>query len=191
MSDLRIAAVSRTEFGKGAARRARRDGLVPAVLYGHASDPKHVTLPARELAAILRANGRNVILTVEIDGKSELALTKQIVVHPLRNYIEHVDLLSVKKGEKLTVEVPVVAVGEAKGLVVIELNTVTIEAATTAIPETIEFDATNAVAGTAFLASDLQLPAGATLITDAKAQVAKIAGKAAREEGDEAEEAAE
>ena len=109
----RIAAVVRTEFGKGAARRARRDGQVPAVLYGHGTDPQHLSLPAREFAAVLRAHGTNAVLTLDVDGSEELALTKSVVVHPIRNYIEHADLLVVKKGEKVTVEVPLVVTGEA------------------------------------------------------------------------------
>ncbi|MDX5312373.1 MAG: 50S ribosomal protein L25/general stress protein Ctc, partial [Rhodococcus sp. (in: high G+C Gram-positive bacteria)] len=122
----RIAAVVRTEFGKGAARRARRDGQVPAVLYGHGTDPQHLSLPAREFAAVLRAHGTNAVLTLDVDGSEELALTKSVVVHPIRNYIEHADLLVVKKGEKVTVEVPLVVTGEAASgtLVVNEVSTV-------------------------------------------------------------------
>ncbi|MDI9946970.1 50S ribosomal protein L25, partial [Rhodococcus sp. IEGM 1302] len=88
-----LVAVVRTEFGKGAARRARRDGQVPTVLYGHGEDPRHLNVPARDFAAILRAHGTNAILTLDIEGTEQVALTKSVVVHPIRNYIEHADLL--------------------------------------------------------------------------------------------------
>ncbi len=131
MSDEnRLVASVRTEFGKGAARRARRAGQVPAVLYGHGTEPRHLALPDLEFAAVLRNHGTNAILTLDIDGEDQLALTKSVVVHPIRRYIEHADLLVVKKGEKVTVEVPVVLSGEAGSgtLVVNEVNTIKLEA---------------------------------------------------------------
>ncbi|MET9626361.1 50S ribosomal protein L25, partial [Lentzea sp. NPDC006480] len=109
MSEVRLAAEQRTEFGKGAARRTRRAGKIPAVLYGHGSDPKHLALPALEFARVVREHGQNAVLTLALDGGSELALTKTVTTHPIKNYIEHVDLLLVQRGEKVTVEVPLVA----------------------------------------------------------------------------------
>src|ERR1044072_6415118 len=112
VSEVRLAAESRTEFGKGAARRTRRAGKIPAVLYGHASDPKHLALPALEFARVVREHGQNAVLTLDVDSKSELALTKTVTTHPIKNYIENVDLLLVQRGEKVSVEVPVVLSGE-------------------------------------------------------------------------------
>ncbi|MDM7486884.1 50S ribosomal protein L25/general stress protein Ctc [Rhodococcus sp. GXMU-t2271] len=197
MSDEnRLAAVVRTEFGKGAARRARRDGQVPAVLYGHGTDPKHLSLPAREFAAVLRAHGTNAVLTLEVDGSEELALTKSVVVHPIRNYIEHADLLVVKKGEKVTVEVPLVVTGEAASgtLVVNEISTVKLEADALNLPEQIEVSIEDAEAGTQITAADVQLPTGATLQDDPELLLVNVvaAPTAAAMEGESAEgEAAE
>ena len=112
-STTTLAVTNRSEKGKGAARRARRAGNVPAVLYGHGTDPVHLNLPAREFAAILRANGTNAVIDLDIEGTSQLALTKQVDVHPIRSYIEHVDLLVIKRGEKVTVEVTVAIEGDA------------------------------------------------------------------------------
>ncbi|MDO1477477.1 50S ribosomal protein L25/general stress protein Ctc [Rhodococcus ruber] len=197
MSDEnRLAAVVRTEFGKGAARRARRDGQVPAVLYGHGTDPKHLSLPAREFAAVLRAHGTNAVLTLEVDGSEELALTKSVVVHPIRNYIEHADLLVVKKGEKVTVEVPLVVTGEAASgtLVVNEISTVKLEADALNLPEQIEVSIEDAEAGTQITAADVLLPKGATLQDDPELLLVNVvaAPTAAAMEGESAEgEAAE
>lgn len=192
----RIAAVVRTEFGKGAARRARRDGQVPAVLYGHGTDPKHLSLPAREFAAVLRAHGTNAVLTLDVDGSEELALTKSVVVHPIRNYIEHADLLVVKKGEKVTVEVPLVVTGEAASgtLVVNEISTVKLEADALNLPEQIEVSIEGAEPGTQITAADVQLPTGATLQDDPELLLVNVvaAPTAAAMEGESAEgEAAE
>ncbi|MFZ2176422.1 MAG: 50S ribosomal protein L25/general stress protein Ctc [Rhodococcus sp. (in: high G+C Gram-positive bacteria)] len=169
MSDEnRLVAGTRTEFGKGAARRARRDGQVPAVLYGHGEDPRHLNLPSREFAAILRAHGTNAILNLDIDGTQQVALTKSIVVHPIRNYIEHADLLVIKKGEKVTVEVPVVVTGEAASgtLVAQDASTIALEADALHIPEEIEVSVEGLEAGTQILANQLELPKGATLQAD-------------------------
>ncbi|GGG16862.1 50S ribosomal protein L25 [Rhodococcoides trifolii] len=161
-------ATTRTEFGKGAARRTRRDGQVPAVLYGHATDPKHLALPAREFAAVLRADGTNAVLELSVDGEKHLALTKSVVVHPIRNYIEHADLLVIRKGEKVTVEINIVVTGEAApgALVTTDANVVEIEVDATEIPEQFEVSVEEAEIGTQFLASSLDLPSGATLISD-------------------------
>ncbi|SUE05891.1 50S ribosomal protein L25 [Prescottella equi] len=134
--DNKLVASVRSEFGKGAARRARRDGQVPAVLYGHGTDPQHLNLPAREFAAILRAHGTNVVINLDIDGKDQLALTKSVVVHPIRRHIEHADLLIVQKGEKVAVEVPIVVTGTAApgALVTEETTTIKLEVDALDIP---------------------------------------------------------
>jgi len=189
----KLAATVRTEFGKGAARRARRDGLVPVVLYGHGTEPQHFTVVAREFAAILRKDGTNAVLNLDIDGKEQLALTKQVVVHPLRNYIEHTDLLVIKKGEKVTVSVSVIVEGEPAGgtQVAQDLNEVEIEADALNIPENIVVNVHNLEAGTQISAGQLELPAGATLVTDADALVINITEIAAAQTEDDAEAAAD
>src|SRR5246127_4409269 len=127
----------RTQTGKGASRRARRDGKIPAVLYGHGSDPQHLELDAHDFAAVLRHSGTNAVLTLDIEGKEQLALTKSLEIHPIRRNIQHADLLVVRRGEKVTVEVNVVVEGEAASgtLVTQDANTVTIEADVQSIPD--------------------------------------------------------
>jgi large subunit ribosomal protein L25 len=161
-------ATVRTEFGKGAARRTRRDGLVPAVLYGHATEPKHLSLPSREFAAVLRADGTNAVIELRVDGEKHLALTKSVVVHPIRNYIEHADLLVIRRGEKVTVEINVVVTGDAApgALVTTDANVIEIEVDATQIPEQFEVSVEDAEIGTQILASSIELPSGATLISD-------------------------
>lgn len=198
-----LAATIRTESGKGSARRARREGLIPAVLYGHGTDPKHLLLPNRELAAILRYNGLNAVIELELaDEENQLALTRQVDVHPIRDYIEHVDLLLVKRGEKVIVEVSLVVEGEAapSTLIVNEASTVEVEADALNIPEHIVVSVEGKPAGTVITAADLVLPEGVTLVTaddavlttvdEAKAAAVESSADA---EGDEAatEEAAE
>jgi large subunit ribosomal protein L25 len=191
-------AAVRTEFGKGAARRARRDGNVPAVLYGHGTDPQHLSVNAREFAAILRAHGTNVVINLHIDGAEQLALTKSVVVHPIRRHIEHADLLVVKKGEKVTVEVPVVLTGEAGSgtLVTQDVTTVKVEADALNIPEQVEISIEGAEAGTQILAGGVELPSGVSLQDDAELLLVNIveapsaeALEGAGEEGAEAEAA--
>lgn len=197
MSDTnKLVATVRTEFGKGAARRARRDGLVPVVLYGHGTEPQHFTVVARDFATILRKDGTNAVLNLDIDGKEQLALTKQVVVHPLRNYIEHTDLLVIKKGEKVTVSVPVIVEGEPAGgtQVAQELNEVEIEADALNIPENIVINVHNFEVGTQVTAGALDVPAGVTVLTDAEAlviNVTEIASAAETEADEAAAEAAE
>lgn len=162
----KLAATVRTEFGKGAARRARRAGLVPAVLYGHGTEPVHLSLPGHE--TMLAVRQANVLLEVEFDGKSELCLPKQVTKDPLGNVIEHVDLLLVKRGEKVTVEVPLVPVGEHghDTMMMQDLQTLAIEADATKLPEQIEVDITGVTAPHQILAGDITLPEGASLIDD-------------------------
>ena len=168
MAAEKITAESRTEFGKGAARRIRRADKVPAVVYGHGNEPVHVTLPGHETMMALKHGGANALLELSIDGKTQLALTKQVQIDPIRRVLEHIDFVVVVKGEKVTVEVPVHLNGEAakETLVVTENATVQIEAEATHIPEFIEVDIEGAEAGTQILASQLALPDGTTLVVD-------------------------
>ena len=176
MSEDLIKAEARNEFGKGAARRIRRADKVPAVIYGHGNDPIHVTLPGHDTMLAIKHGGANAVLNIEIDGKVQLALTKQVQADPIKGYLEHIDFVAVRKGEKVTVEVPVHLVGEAKSdaLVVTEQNVIQIEAEATHIPEYIEVSIEDAEVGTQILASDLVLPAGSTLLLDPEALVVNV-----------------
>jgi large subunit ribosomal protein L25 len=171
-----LTAQVRTEFGKGAARRARRDGLVPAVLYGHATDPQHLALDARAFAAVLRNDGTNAVLTLDIAGKSQLALTKSIVVHPIRRSIEHADLLVLNKGERVTVEVNIIVEGDAAPgtLVTTDSTAVEIEADALEIPENFVVSVEGAEIGTQITAADLDLPSDVTLISDGETLLVNV-----------------
>jgi len=166
MSEVKIQAESRTEFGKGAARRIRRADKIPAVLYGHGADPLHVTLPGHEMMLALKHS--NALLTIAVGGKTQLALPKQVQRDPIKGFIEHVDLIVVTKGEKVTVNVPIVLVGEPgpEALVVTEHSRISIEAEATHIPQTIEVSIEGAEVGTQIHARDLILPSGCTLEDD-------------------------
>jgi large subunit ribosomal protein L25 len=176
VSEVRLAAEARTEFGKGAARRTRRAGKIPAVLYGHGSDPKHLALPALEFARVVREHGQNAVLTLEIDSNTELALTKTVTTHPIKNYIEHVDLLLVQRGEKVAVEVPVVLTGDnAPGtLVTQDLTTLEVSVEALHIPEQVEVSIAGLDAGAQIFARDITLPAGSELVTDPDALVIAV-----------------
>ncbi len=176
MAEARIDADVRTEFGKGAARRTRRAGRIPAVLYGHGTDPQHLSLPSLEFARVVREQGRNAVLTLSIAGKPQLALTKTVVTHPIRPYIEHVDLVVISRGEKVGVEVQIVITGEAAvdTLVNQELNTIEVEADVSNIPEQIEVSVEGLTPGTLIHASDVPLPEGTTLRTDADILVVNV-----------------
>ncbi len=186
MADFRLVAEARTEFGKGSARRTRRAGRVPAVLYGHGQDVVHLSLPARELAAVLRNGGGNALITVVLDGTEHLALTKAVQRDPLTRTHEHVDLLAVRRGERTTVDVPLVVVGEpgVDAITNHQLNTVSIEADATALPDTIEVDVTGRSAGQNITAGDLVLPQGTTLVTDPEALVIGFLGAPSAEQLD-------
>jgi large subunit ribosomal protein L25 len=162
VSENKIAAVSRTEFGKGAARRTRRAGLVPAVLYGHGTDPVHLSLPGHELLLALRV--ANAVLEISLDGgKSQLALAKQVQRNPVKGTIEHLDLVIVRRGEKVTVEVPLVVVGDhpADRMVVMDQQTIALEVEATHIPADIEVSVAGLEIGDTVTAKDLVLPSGA------------------------------
>jgi large subunit ribosomal protein L25 len=179
----KIKAESRTEFGKGAARRIRREDKVPAVIYGHGNDPIHVTLPGHDTMMALKHGGANALLELDIDGKTQLALTKQVQIDPIKRHLEHIDFVAVVKGEKVTVDVPVHLIGEAarETLVVTENATIQIEAEATHIPEFIEVDIDGAAAGTQIHASDLALPPGSTLLLDPEALVVNITEQQSQE----------
>jgi large subunit ribosomal protein L25 len=171
-----LVASVREKTGKGASRQARRDGQVPAVLYGHGTDPQHLTLPAREFSAVLRNFGTNAVLTLDIAGKEALALPKAIEIHPIRRSITHVDLIIVRRGEKVTVEVNVVVEGDAgpDTLVNQESNTIEIESDAMSIPEHLTLSVEGIPAGTQFLASQIPLPDGVTLISDPELLVVNV-----------------
>ncbi|TXS40837.1 50S ribosomal protein L25/general stress protein Ctc [Streptomyces sp. uw30] len=191
MSEVKISAETRTEFGKGAARRIRRDSKVPGVLYGHGSDPLHLTLPGHELLLALRTS--NVLIALDIDGKAnELAIPKSVQRDPIRGYLEHVDLLLVKRGEKVTVEVPVHAEGElAAGGNLLEhvLNALPVEAEATHIPESFTVSVEGLEAGASVLAKDIKLPKGTTLAVEEDTVVLQVLAAQA-EEAPEGEETA-
>ncbi|SNS46461.1 50S ribosomal protein L25/general stress protein Ctc [Rhodococcoides kyotonense] len=183
-----LKAIVRTEFGKGAARRTRRDGQVPAVLYGHGTDPQHLALDTRAFAAVLRNHGTNAVLTLDIDGSEQIALTKSVVVHPIKRSIEHADLLVLKKGERVSVEVNVVVEGDAAAgtLVTTDSTVVEIDADALSIPESITVSVEGAEAGTQITAGGLTLPSGVTLVSDAELLLVNVV-EAPSEEDLEAE----
>ncbi len=171
-----LTAEIRSKTGKGASRQARRDGKVPAVLYGHGADPQHLVLPAREFAAVLRNFGTNAVLTLDIEGTEALALPKAIEIHPIRRNIQHVDLIIVRRGERVTVEINVVVEGDAgpDTLVNQESNTIEIESDAMSIPENLTLSVEGIRAGTQFLASQVPLPDGVTLVSDPELLVVNV-----------------
>ena len=196
MSEVKISAEARTEFGKGGARRTRRAGKVPAVLYGHGEAPKHIALPAREFAAAIRHGGVNQIFNITLaDGTEALALPKAIQRDPLKDTFEHVDLLIVRRGEKVTVEVPVHLVGEAaKGTLIInEHDRIAITAEALHLPEFLEASIEGMEAGSHVTAGDIKLPAGIDLAVDPESiiTVISVAPTAEQLEGELPEAAAE
>jgi large subunit ribosomal protein L25 len=195
MSEVKLTAETRNEFGKGAARRIRRENKVPGVLYGHGSDPVHLTLPGHDLMMALKTP--NVLLSLDLDGKTELAIPKAVQRDPLKGFLEHVDLLLVKRGEKVTVEIPVHTEGDlAPGGNLLEhvLNALPVEAEATHIPETVSVSIEGLEAGASILAKDITLPNGVTLAVDEDAVVLQVLAAQAEEpaaEGAEGEESAE
>ncbi|GAA1247715.1 LSU ribosomal protein L25P [Oryzihumus leptocrescens] len=174
MSEIKLAAETRTEFGKGAARRIRRAHQIPAVMYGHGTEPVHITLPGHDTMMALKH--ANALLTIELDGKKHLALAKDVQRDAIKPVIDHVDLVVVKKGEKVTVDVQVHVTGDAapETVVTVEQQTVQLEAEATHLPESIEVSVEGAVAGTQIHASDLVLPSGTSLVTDAEHLIVNI-----------------
>jgi len=187
MSEQKLAAEVRTEFGKGFARRARAAGQIPAVIYGHGAEPIHITLPAKSTTLAVRV--ANALLSLDVNGEDHLALVKDIQRDPIKQIIEHIDLLTVRKGEKVTVDIPVHVVGElAPGNVYNqELTVISLEAEATHLPTAIEVDIEGRTAGQHIHASDLVLPKGSILLADADALVVNISeATETAEEGAEA-----
>jgi large subunit ribosomal protein L25 len=185
VSEVKISAEPRTEFGKGGARRTRRAGKVPAVLYGHGEAPKHIALPAREFAAAIRHGGINQVFAIAIsDGSEALALPKAIQRDPLKDTFEHVDLIIVRRGERVTVEVPIHLIGEAaRGTLVInEHDRLSVNADALQLPEFLEVSIEGLEAGSQVTAGDVRLPAGVELAAEADLTLAVIGQSPSAEE---------
>ena len=184
-NDNHLVTEVRDTFGKGVARKIRATGKIPAVIYGHGTEPQHVTLPGHETALILRKS--NQVLELDIQGKTQLALVKDVQKDPVRQIIEHIDLIVVRKGEKVTVDVPVHIEGEsAPGTSVNQdSNTLSVEVEAIHIPESFIVSIEGLEEGAHILAKDVELPAGATLITDPETLVVGITGEVAQDLGDE------
>ncbi|AQX79764.1 50S ribosomal protein L25/general stress protein Ctc [Plantibacter sp. MCCC 1A11337] len=191
--DLKVTAELRESFGKGAARKLRALGKIPAVLYGHGTEPVHVSLPGHQMLLILRKS--NAVLELDIDGKGQLALVKDVQKDPVRQIIEHLDLIVVKKGEKVQVDIPVHVEGESAAGTILnqDATTVSLEVEATHIPERVTVSVEGLEEGAQILAGDLELPKGASLITEADVLIVAIAVPAAPvdEETEAAEAAAE
>ncbi|GHG77505.1 50S ribosomal protein L25/general stress protein Ctc [Streptomyces griseocarneus] len=175
MAEVKLTAAVRTDFGKGAARRIRREAQVPAVVYGHGSEPVHVSLPGHDLMMALKTP--NVLLSLDIEGRNELVIPKQVQRDALKGFLEHVDLLVVKRGETVTVEVPVQTEGDlAPGGNLLEhtLTALPVEAEATHIPEAVTVSIAGLEAGASVLAKDVVLPAGVALAVDADAVVLHV-----------------
>jgi large subunit ribosomal protein L25 len=188
----KVVAEIRDSFGKGAARKIRAKGLIPAVIYGHGTDPVHVTVPAHQVGLLLRK--ANAILDLDIDGTSQLTLVKDVQKDPVLQIIEHLDLIIVRRGEKVTVEVPVHVEGEpfSGTIAVLDIPTIKLEVEATHIPERIVIDVTDAEEGTQYHAKDFALPSGAVLAEDEDLLILNVVVPAAAraEEEEEAEAAA-
>ncbi|MEV6649331.1 50S ribosomal protein L25/general stress protein Ctc [Streptomyces sp. NPDC051219] len=188
MSEVKLNAQVRTEFGKGAARRTRRANQVPAVIYGHGAEPVHVSLPGHELWMALKT--ANVLISLDIEGRNELVIPKAVQRDAIKRTLTHVDLLAVKRGEKVTVEVEVKTEGDlAPGSFLIEnvLNTITVEAEATHIPESVTVSIEGLEAGASIHAKDIPLPKGTTLAIDEDAVVIQVLSAQAEEPAGEAE----
>ena len=187
----KVAAELRESFGKGAARKIRAAGKIPAVIYGHGSEPLHITLPAHQVGLLLRK--ANAVLDLDVAGKGQLALVKDVQKDPVSQIIEHLDLILIRSGEKVIVEVPVHVEGEpfSGSIAVLEVNTIRLEAEATHIPERVIIDVTDAAEGTQYLAKDFQLPAGSTLAEDEDLLIVNIAVPASARAEDEENAAAE
>jgi large subunit ribosomal protein L25 len=181
VSDNKLAAEARTQFGKGAARKIRRDHKIPAVMYGHGAEPVHITLPGH--ATMMALKNVNALLTIVIDGDEQLALAKDVQRDPIKPVIEHIDLVVVRRGEKVTVDVPVHVEGEAspETIVTVDAQTIQLEVEATHIPENVVVSVEGLQAGTQIKASELELPAGATLVVDEETLVVNITQQISQE----------
>ncbi|MDR6985828.1 large subunit ribosomal protein L25 [Paenarthrobacter nitroguajacolicus] len=190
MSEQKLTAELRTEFGKGFARRARMAGQIPAVIYGHGAEPIHINLPGRATTLAVRVS--NALLAIDVDGEQHLTLVKDIQRDPVKQIIEHVDLQTVKAGEKVTVDIAIHVSGEvAPGAVAsLEATTVSLEAEATHVPTAVEVSIEGLKAGESIHASDLVLPKGSTLLTEGDTLVVRIAEEASAAEDEETTEAA-
>jgi large subunit ribosomal protein L25 len=197
MPEYKLAAENRADSGKGAARRLRATGRVPAVLYGHGSKPKHLSIDAREFGHALRTDaGVNVLLELQLGRTRHLALAKEIQRHPVRGTFTHVDFLIVRRGEKATVPVPVHLVGEAPGvkeggIADQDLYQVNVEAEVTSVPDVIEADISGLAIGDVLRVADLKAPEGATILADPEAPVVSVVAPRVEPEPEEEAEAAE
>lgn len=178
-TDTHVVAEVRENFGKGYARRLRAAGQIPAVIYGHGTDPVHVSLPGHQLSLLIRR--ANAVLELKVDGKEQLALVKDVQKDPVHQIIEHIDLLVVKKGEKIQVDVPIVVVGEPFAGTIANLDnaTVALEVEATHIPQNIEVDVEGLEDGAHITAADLTLPKGAALVTEGDTLIVAISVPAA------------
>jgi large subunit ribosomal protein L25 len=180
----KLTAEPRTSFGKGAARKIRATGKIPAVIYGHGTDPQHVTLPSHEVGLILRK--ANAVLDLDINGKSQLALVKDVQKDPVKQIIEHLDLIVVRKGEKVIVDIPVHLEGEAAPGTSVnqDANTLSLEAEATNIPERLVISIEGLEEGAHITAGDVKLPEGSSLISDPELLVVGITGANAADLGE-------
>ncbi|WP_207904583.1 50S ribosomal protein L25/general stress protein Ctc [Agromyces fucosus] len=187
--DNKVVADTRESFGKGAARKLRATGKIPAVVYGHGTEPRHIALPSHQIGLILRK--ANAVLDLQIDGKSQLALVKDVQKDPVHQVIEHLDLIVIKKGEKVQVEVPVHVEGEtAPGTIAdLDQHTLSLEAEATHIPENVVVNVEGLEEGTQILAGAVELPKGATLLSDPEALVINVHTPQKVDLGEEAAEA--
>jgi large subunit ribosomal protein L25 len=185
VSEVKIQAEPRTEFGKGAARRIRRNAKVPAVLYGHGTPPIHIALPGHDIMLALK--NANALLSIDVEGENRLALPKQVQRDPIKGFIEHVDLLIVRRGEKVTVDIPVLTHGEvvSEGMLVTEHPRRSVEAEATHIPESVELDVEGFEIGAQVLAKDLELPEGTTLQDDEETLIVHVVAAPTAEELEE------
>ena len=191
MSDEHISAVTRTAFGKGAARRLRAADKIPAVIYGHGTDPRHVSLPGHQ--TMLAVKQANAVLTIDVEGDKVMALVKDIQRDPVKRVIEHVDLVLVRRGEKVTVDIAVHVVGEAaiETIVTLDAQALSLAVDFTSIPENVEVSVEGAQAGTRIYASDLTLPAGSELLSDPETLVVNVTQAMSQEQLDAELEGAE
>ncbi|WEK60341.1 MAG: 50S ribosomal protein L25/general stress protein Ctc [Candidatus Microbacterium colombiense] len=183
--DTKVHAELRESFGKGFARRLRAAGKIPAVIYGHGTEPVHVALPGHQVSLLLRR--ANALLELDIEGTPQLALVKDVQKDPVHQIIEHIDLLVVKKGEKVTIDVPLIVTGESAAGTIVnqDANTLSIEAEATHIPQNIEVSVEGLEEGAHITAGDVVLPKGASLLTEADVLVVAISIPAEQDLGEE------